>query len=105
MKKLALGKICIVAILALSLVYAPVSNQPTRASAPQSNQRKMYVENSSQHLLKESQDRGLFVIHRERDQTVCKDATVAEAQEFKNSDPNLPLQVINPTPQSELTTN
>jgi hypothetical protein len=104
MKKLALGKICIVSILALSLVYAPLSNRPTQASAPQSNQHKRYVENSSRHLLKESQDRGLFVIHREGDQSVCKDATLEEAQEFKNTDPNLPLQVINPTPQSELTT-
>ncbi len=105
MKKLALGKICIISILAFGLVYAPVSNQPTRASAPQSNQHKIYVENSPQHLLKESQDKGLFVIHKEGDQTVCKDVSIEEAQEFKNTDPNLPLHVINPIHQSELVTN
>jgi hypothetical protein len=105
MKKSALGKICIVSILALSLVYAPMSNQQILASAPPSTQQKSYIEKSRQHSLKESQDRGIFVIRKEGEQTVCKDATPEEAQEFKDTDANLPLHVLNPAQDGQIITN
>jgi hypothetical protein len=105
MKKSSLGKICIVAILALSLVYAPMSNRSILASAPPSTQQKSYVEKPHQYDLQESRDRGIFVIRKEGDQTVCKDATPEEAQEFNNTDANLPLHVLNPAQDGQIITN
>jgi hypothetical protein len=103
MKKPAFGKICIVAILALGLVYVPMSHQPARASAPQSSHQKTTAVNLRQHNLKASPDRGIFTIHREGNQSVCKDATPEEMQAFKDSDTNVPLQVLNP--RGEIVTN
>lgn len=102
MKKPALGKICIVAILALGLVYVPMSHHPAKASASQDGYQKTSAVALRQHNLQASPDRGIFTIHREGNQSVCKDATPEEMQEFKNSDTNLPMQVLNP--RSELVT-
>jgi hypothetical protein len=102
MKKPAFGKLCIVAILALGLVYVPLSHPPAMARAPQSSHQKTTAVALRQHNLQASPDRGIFTIHREGNQSVCKDATPEEMQEFKNSDTHLPLQVLNP--RSELVT-
>jgi hypothetical protein len=103
MKKPAIGKICIVAILALGLVYVPMSRQSVMAGAPQNSYEKTSAVSLRQHKMKASTDRGVFTIHREGNQSVCKAATPEEMQEFKNSDTNMPLQVLNP--RSEIVTN
>jgi hypothetical protein len=104
MKKPALGKIFIVAILALGLVYVPMNHKSAQASAPQDGHRKNSAQRQlHKHNLKESKDRGVFTLHREGNQTVCKDATIAEMQELRNSEQDVPLHVLNP--QGEIVTN
>jgi hypothetical protein len=102
MKKTALGKIFIAAILALGLVYVPMSHNPVQASASQEGYQKISAARLHRHNLKAAKDKGIFMLRREGNQTICNDATVTEMQELKNSEQDVPMHVLNP--QGEIVT-
>jgi len=103
MRKPAIGKIFIVAILALGLVSLPMSRQTTKANTSQDGYRKISAQRQlHQHNLKASNDRGIFTLRKQGNETVCQDATVEDIEKFNSVEQDLPMHVLNP--KSELVT-
>src|ERR1051325_2404960 len=98
MKKPHLSKISVLVIIALSLVYAPLSHKPAVVHANQSR-HKLYEEHSIQEDLRPVSKAGSFILRYDGNQSVCQDATPEEAQEIKQRDPNVELHVLNPESQ------
>jgi hypothetical protein len=94
MKKPFVGKLALLLLITLSLVWAPLSRKPAVVHAAQSS-HKIYDEGFHQAEMRPFANGGKFILRRDGDQTVCHDATLAEAQSAFQRSPNEPLHVLN----------